>query len=58
MAISVTRKVTITFLAPSYEDVDFLVDATYLQEIPHDAKWREEANARINKLRRGKLTVK
>lgn len=38
--------------------VNYIVDYASCEQIPHDAQWRSHANARIDSIRKGPLTIK
>ncbi|ELU11829.1 hypothetical protein CAPTEDRAFT_219919 [Capitella teleta] len=53
-----TTRITIQSAASASVDTDFLVDTVSLTEIATNPKWREEADARIEKIRKGTITVR
>lgn len=53
-----TYRVTVIPVATESNEIEYLVDSVSLTEIPTNPQWREEADARIDTLRKGNIRVK
>ena len=49
---------TVQSSASSAPEIEYLIDTIRVTEIPTNPNWREEADARIEKIRKGTITVK
>jgi hypothetical protein len=53
-----TNRITVQASASNSPQTEFLIDTVSVTEIPTNPNWREEADARIEKIRKGTITVR
>ena len=53
-----TVEVSVALLVGISDQINYLLDAVSLVEIPRDPEWREHADQRIQKIRKGTVTFK